>query len=136
MNIKEIRQLAGWIREAGLSALELKRPGFELFIKRGSGNVSGAVPEVMGEPVSPSVVTTPHSIKAANPGVFFSCHPDERIGYIKVGDVVAAGQLLGLLRIGALYLPVRSDRSGKVLQILASEGDRVGYGQPLLNIEE
>ncbi|EPN38310.1 acetyl-CoA carboxylase, biotin carboxyl carrier protein, partial [Pseudomonas syringae pv. actinidiae ICMP 18807] len=26
MNINEIRQLAGWIRDAGLTVLELKRP--------------------------------------------------------------------------------------------------------------
>lgn len=35
MNINEIRQLAGWIRDAGLTVLELKRPGFELLIRRG-----------------------------------------------------------------------------------------------------
>lgn len=136
MNIKEIRLLAGWIRDAGLSALELKRPGFELFIKRGPGAVNSPATEVVAEAEPSAVMADSHSIKAANPGLFFSCHPDERSSYIKVGDAVAPGQLLAVLRIGGLYLPVRSDRSGRVLRILAAEGERVGYGQPLVDIEE
>ncbi|KPX97366.1 Uncharacterized protein ALO63_00517 [Pseudomonas amygdali pv. mori] len=110
MNINEIRQLAGWIRDAGLTVLELKRPGFELLIRRG--------------------------VRADNPGVFVSRHPDEKNSYVKPGDTVAVGQLLGLLRIGLLYLPVRSQQAGRVTRFLAAEHERVGYGQPLIELEE
>ncbi|GFZ58714.1 hypothetical protein PSE10B_03170 [Pseudomonas amygdali pv. eriobotryae] len=135
MNINEIRQLAGWIRDAGLTVLELKRPGFELLIRRGVRADSPAsradLDVAVEQPPATALV-----IAADNPGVFVSRHPDEKNSYVKPGDTVAVGQLLGLLRIGLLYLPVRSQQAGRVTRFLAAEHERVGYGQPLIELEE
>ncbi|PBQ00381.1 acetyl-CoA carboxylase biotin carboxyl carrier protein [Pseudomonas congelans] len=135
MNIKEIRQLAAWIRDAGLTALELKRPGFELVIRRGEPVRAFAAPSATQVAAEPSALTA-HVVTADNPGVFVLSHPDERSRYVKPGDSVAAGQLLGLLRIGLLYLPVRSNQAGRLVRFLAAENERVGYGQPLIELEE
>ncbi|KPW61077.1 Uncharacterized protein ALO80_04492 [Pseudomonas caricapapayae] len=135
MNINEIRQLAVWIRDAGLTVLELKRPGFELLIRRGEPVQNRALePAAVRIAAEPSAAAA-HVITASNPGVFVSTHPDERNSYVKPGDTVAAGQLLGLLRIGLLYLPVRSKQAGRVVRFLAAEEERVGYGQPLIELE-
>ncbi|KTB55018.1 hypothetical protein AO067_20625 [Pseudomonas viridiflava ICMP 13104] len=135
MDINEIRQLAGWIRDAGLTVLELKRPGFELLIRRGvCPDASTCGPDVpVAVEQAPAVARV---IAADNPGVFVASHPDEKSSYVKPGDAVVAGQLLGLLRIGLLYLPVRSDNAGRVVRFLAVEHERVGYGQPLIELEE
>lgn len=135
MNIKEIRQLAAWIRDAGLNVLELKRPGFELLIRRGEPVQACTAPSAPQVAAEQSALTA-HVVSADNPGVFVSSHPDERDSYVKPGDAVAVGQLLGLLRIGLLYLPVRSHQAGHVLRFLAAENERVGYGQPLVELEE
>ncbi|MCR8717993.1 acetyl-CoA carboxylase biotin carboxyl carrier protein [Pseudomonas syringae] len=135
MNINEIRQLAGWIRDAGLTVLELKRPGFELLIRRGVPACTHASPpDVQAAAEQPQAAAC--VIAADNPGIFVSSHPDEKNSYVKPGDSVAAGQLLGLLRIGRLYLPVRSNQAGRVVRFLAAEHERVGYGQPLIELEE
>ncbi|EKG31837.1 acetyl-CoA carboxylase biotin carboxyl carrier protein [Pseudomonas avellanae] len=135
MNINEIRQLAGWIRDAGLTVLELKRPGFELLIRRGAPAYPHASPpDVQTAAEQPQAAAC--VIAADNPGIFVSSHPDEKNSYVKPGDSVAAGQLLGLLRIGRLYLPVRSSQAGRVVRFLAAEHERVGYGQPLIELEE
>ena len=135
MDINEIRQLAGWIRDAGLTVLELKRPGFELLIRRGvCPDASRCGPDVRVAVEQAPVVA--RVIAADNPGVFVASHPDEKSSYVKPGDAVVAGQLLGLLRIGLLYLPVRSDKAGRVVRFLVAEHERVGYGQPLIELEE
>ncbi|PBP41970.1 hypothetical protein CCL14_08340 [Pseudomonas syringae] len=135
MNIKEIRQLAACIRDAGITVLELRRPGFELLIRCGEPVQDCAVPSAPQVAVEPSALTA-HVVSADNPGVFVSSHPDERSSYVKPGDAVAVGGLVGLLRIGLLYLPVRSHQAGRVLRFLAAENERVGYGQPLIELEE
>ncbi|POD72159.1 hypothetical protein BKM17_21935 [Pseudomonas syringae group genomosp. 3] len=135
MNINEIRQLAGWIRDAGLTVLELKRPGFELLIRRGVRADTQASPTDVQAAAEQSQAAA-CVIAADNPGVFVTSHPDEKNSYVKPGDSVAAGQLLGLLRIGRLYLPVRSSQAGRVVRFLAAEHERVGYGQPLIELEE
>jgi acetyl-CoA carboxylase biotin carboxyl carrier protein len=43
-----------------------------------------------------------------------------------------AGQVLGLLKIGALLLPVPAPRAGVVKTVLATEGSLVGFGDPLV----
>lgn len=126
MDIREIRQLATWLGEAQLSALELKRPGLELFIKRSPA--APAIRRVDREPDHPLV-------KAPQPGLFIQHRPDERSAYAQPGETVEAGQLLGLLKIGGLYLPVRSSMAGKLIRSIAQDGEQVGYGQPLLELE-
>ncbi|NBA97564.1 biotin/lipoyl-binding protein [Pseudomonas sp. R5(2019)] len=131
MSIEEIRQLAGWIRDAGLTGIELKRPGFELLLKRRSPALATAASVL----AIPEKTQRPH-IKADGLGVFRASHPAERNAYVKAGDTVAAGQLLGLLQVGLLYLPVRSDQAARVREVLVTQGQSVGYGQPLFEMEE
>ncbi|WP_416424005.1 biotin/lipoyl-containing protein [Pseudomonas sp. App30] len=129
MNIKEIRQLAGWLGAANLSVLHIQRPGFDLLLRRGAA----AAPVLHAEP--PARVDVPvASIKASGPGLFFSHHPDERTPWVKPGDSVHNGQLVGVLQIGHLLLPVRSQQDGQVSAVRAAEGEQVGYGQPLFDL--
>ncbi|MDE1169392.1 MAG: acetyl-CoA carboxylase biotin carboxyl carrier protein subunit [Pseudomonas sp.] len=133
MNLQEIRQLARWLSAANLSGLQITRPGFELTLRRGSAAPAQAAVAVQTQVAAVSDAPTA-SVKASGPGHFFSHHPDERSAWVKAGDEVQAGQLLGVLRIGHLMLPVRSDQAGRVSAVRAAEGEQVGYGQPLFDL--
>jgi len=133
MNIKEIRQLAGWLGAANLSVLHIQRPGFDLLLRRGSAAPQVAPAQVHTE--QPALAGAPlASIKASGPGLFFSHHPDERKPWVTPGDSVRNGQLVGVLQIGHLLLPVRSQQDGQVSAVRAAEGEQVGYGQPLFDL--
>lgn len=133
MNIKEIRQLAAWLGAANLSVLHILRPGFDLLLRRGSAAAQPVQAAVHTEQAV--VVEAPvASIKAGGPGLFFSHHPDERKAWVKPGDTVRTGQLVGVLQIGHLLLPVRSPQDGQVSVVRAGEGEPVGYGQPLFDL--
>ncbi|GAB7528757.1 hypothetical protein PS3A_11660 [Pseudomonas sp. 3A(2025)] len=134
MDIREIRQLATWLGEAQLSALELKRPGLELFIKRSQ---VAHIPRrsCFSSEDHESRAPAHERLNSPQAGLFILYRPDERSAYAQPGETIEAGQLLGLLKIGGLYLPVRSSMAGKLIRFIAQDGEQVGYGQPLLELE-
>ncbi|XP_073124560.1 uncharacterized protein [Henckelia pumila] len=52
----------------------------------------------------------------------------------KEGDVIKEGQVIGFLDQFGTELPVKSDVAGEVLKVLYSDGEAVGYGDPLIAV--
>ncbi|KAG8380719.1 hypothetical protein BUALT_Bualt06G0045200 [Buddleja alternifolia] len=52
----------------------------------------------------------------------------------KEGDVIKEGQVIGFLDQFGTELPVKSDVAGEVLKLLYSDGEAVGYGDPLIAV--
>lgn len=52
----------------------------------------------------------------------------------KVGDVIKEGQIIGYLDQFGSELPLRSDVAGEVIKLLYSDGEAIGYGDPLLAV--
>lgn len=132
MKIDEIRQLAAWLGEAGLTTLELKRGDESLLLRRAAQVGWGVRPPV----VTPALERQPLVVSASGPGLFLASHPDEAAPYVQMGDVISPGQLVGVLRVGTLFLPVRAAVAGRVRQVSAADGQIVGYGQALIELEE
>lgn len=130
MKIEEIRQLADWLGAAGLSVIELQRGDEKLLLRR-NARVTPSSPVAL----KPAGAQQPLAVTASGPGVFFATHPNEATPYVHSGEVISQGQLVGVLRIGALFFPVRTAVAGRVRQMLVSDGKSVGYGQPLIELE-
>lgn len=69
-------------------------------------------------------------------GVFYGAPSPEAEPFIKVGDRVEAGQVVGIVEAMKLMNEIESDVSGLVTEILVSDGDGVEYGQPLIRVEK
>ncbi|XP_042026100.1 biotin carboxyl carrier protein of acetyl-CoA carboxylase-like isoform X1 [Salvia splendens] len=52
----------------------------------------------------------------------------------KEGDLIKEGQVIGFLDQFGSELPVKSDVAGEVLKLLFSDGEAVGYGEPLVAV--
>ncbi|MHC6225166.1 acetyl-CoA carboxylase biotin carboxyl carrier protein [Pseudomonas sp. X10] len=136
MKIDEVRQLAVWLGAAGLSALELKRGDETLLLRRAVQVARGSSSPVVAPAHEGASEPSRASVTASGPGLFFATHPDEAAPYVQGGDVLSQGQLVGVLRVGMLFLPVRSNLAGRVRQVLVADGQAVGYGQALIELEE
>lgn len=131
MKIEEIRQLATWLGEAGLSVLELKRDDDSLLLRRASQPLSVAASALSAA----ASRKAPLQITASGPGLFYATHPDEGVAYVQTGEVIAVGQLVAVLRVGTLLLPIRSAVAGRVVETLVADAQVVGYGQALFELE-
>lgn len=69
-------------------------------------------------------------------GVFYTSPGPDREPFVKVGDRIQAGQVIGIIEAMKLMNEIQSDVSGIVTEILPANGDGVEYGQPLIRIEK
>jgi acetyl-CoA carboxylase biotin carboxyl carrier protein len=73
-------------------------------------------------------------VTAPSVGVFLDAHPLRSAPFVQPGELVVQGQFIGLLKIGALLLPVRAPCAGTVGTTCIASGTTVGYGRPLRSI--
>ena len=85
-------------------------------------------PAVSAEIGSDKVVTSPLV------GVFYSASSPDAEPFVKVGDQVKKGQVLGIIEAMKLMNEIESDFTGTVAEILVENGEAVEYGQPLFVI--
>jgi acetyl-CoA carboxylase biotin carboxyl carrier protein len=130
MQIDDVRQLSTWLAATDIELLELRGPDHEVCLRReGAQVVVVAAESRANEDAGPPVVVT-----APGVGVLLHGHPLRREAFVRIGERVRTGQVLALLRIGALLVPVKAPREGIALGPLVAEGATVGYGTPVLEL--
>jgi acetyl-CoA carboxylase biotin carboxyl carrier protein len=74
-------------------------------------------------------------VPAPGMGILRLSHPQRDEPFIAPGANVEKGQVMAFLRNGILLDEVTADRAGRVISVLAEEGDLIGYGQPLFELQ-
>ena len=67
-------------------------------------------------------------------GVFYSASSPEAEPFVKVGDRIKKGQVLGIIEAMKLMNEIESEYDGVVEAILVNNEDTVEFGQPLFRI--
>ncbi|MDO4268262.1 MAG: acetyl-CoA carboxylase biotin carboxyl carrier protein [Eubacteriales bacterium] len=67
-------------------------------------------------------------------GTFYSSSAPDAEAFVKVGDTVKKGQVLGIIEAMKLMNEIESEYDGVVEAILVNNEDVVEYGQPLFRI--
>lgn len=80
------------------------------------------------EAVSGNVITCPLV------GTFYASPSPDAENFVKVGDRVKKGQVLGIVEAMKLMNEIESEYDGVVEEILVKNEDTVEYGQPLFRI--
>ena len=138
MNAKEIRALLELLREYGLTEIEVEREGERLRLRKepapGSGLHPAAPPVAAGTAVradaSPLL-----TIEAPMVGTFYRSPAPDAQPFVREGDAVRKGQVVCIIEAMKLMNEIESKVSGRVIRILAENGQPVEYGQPLFLIE-
>lgn len=99
-------------------------------IRRGEKQISAegdgtAAKEIKGTPISSPIV-----------GVFYAASGPETEPFVKIGDRIEVGQVIGIVEAMKLMNEIESDVSGIVTKICVEDGDGVEYGQPLIYVQK
>jgi len=132
---EQLRQMAAWLAGTDIGLLELRTPHGTVRLGR-NGTPGGEVVQ-LNEPAPDEGIApepAPTIVTASSVGVFLHAHPLHDAPAVSPGERVAAGQDLGLLRIGPLLLPVDAPVAGRVTLVHVETGHSVGYGTALFDL--
>ena len=153
MEVKEIIELMKAMSENGMTGFELEEGDWKLSMKREKKIVAAAqTPVVMQVPGQGSMIQTAmEQVSGENAekkisgisekvitcplvGTFYSSPAPDAEDYVKVGDTVKKGQVIGLVEAMKLMNEFESEYDGIVEEILVKNEETVEYGQPLFRI--
>ena len=154
MNAKVIKELIGFIARANVSEVTIKLDELELSVKKGQSKTVVSNPEVslseVDLPVETPVLETPQpatpppppapspSSKTLNSpmiGTFYTSKNPESPAFVKVGDVIKKGDIIGIVEAMKLFNEIEAEEGGKVLEILVDNASPVEFDQPLIRVE-
>lgn len=107
---------------AGLIDLDIETDGRRIRMRLGNGSALSDA----GEPVA---------VLSSGIGQFRAAHPRRPGSSISLGDTVQAGATLGYLQSGPTLLAIAAPMAGTMTEILATDGDTVGFGDRVFMIK-
>jgi acetyl-CoA carboxylase biotin carboxyl carrier protein len=156
MDLRKIKKLIDILEESNLSELEIKEGEESVRLSRlpkGSFQTQAAPPvtHVHVEPqrASPPVTSASaehelpqigrdlpagHVVRSPMVGTFYASPNPEAPPFVKVGQAVKSGDVLGIIEAMKMFNQIESDVSGTVLAVVASPGQPVEFDEPLFVI--
>ncbi|GAE31875.1 acetyl-CoA carboxylase biotin carboxyl carrier protein [Alkalihalobacillus hemicellulosilyticus] len=87
------------------------------------------------EAPAPATNANLHTITSPMVGTFYSAPSPDSDPYVQIGDQVQANSVVCIVEAMKLMNEIEAEVSGKVVEILAENGELVEYGQPLFVVE-
>jgi acetyl-CoA carboxylase biotin carboxyl carrier protein len=141
-----VRKLAKLLEETGLAEIEYGHDDWHIRVSNMLQQVSSNISAPYAAPVVVESETTAtpeenydadlsNAVMSPMVGIVFTSSDPESPPFVKIGDQVSEGQTLLLIEAMKVYNPITAPKSGKVTQILITNGSPVEFGEPLINIE-
>ena len=159
MDIRKVKKLIELLDETGVAEIEIKEGEESVRISRNpTGGTFAMMPQHMmyGPPPAPAAapaaaVVTPaaaaaavaaaaaatadQTVTAPMVGTFYSAPAPGAKPFVDLGSEVKSGDVLCIIEAMKMMNQIESDKAGRVVSVLAKNGDPVEFGQPLFVIE-
>jgi len=149
MDIRKIKKLIELLEESGLAELEISEGEESVRIARYTQSAHAAT---QGPPLAPQVQAAPaqaaapaaaapaeqrdeNLVTAPMVGTFYASPAPGAKAFVEIGQEVRVGQVLCIIEAMKMMNQIESERAGKVVAVLAKNGEPVEFGQPLFAIE-
>jgi acetyl-CoA carboxylase biotin carboxyl carrier protein len=143
-----IETLAELLQRTGLTEIELAEGDSRIRVVRSPQPLTAAVPaQAMAAPTPAAIAARagsaaatgadrhPGAVRAPMVGTVYLTPEPGAPPFVAVGAEVSEGQTLLIIEAMKVMNPIRAPRSGRIVEILVSNGDPVEYGELLLTIE-
>ena len=143
MDIRKIKKLIEMLQESDLNEIEVSQGEESVRISRGNNNTVSTqmplnnnpiqVPEIGKEEIQPEL--SGNQIKTPIVGTFYRRPNPEKAAFIYVGDIIEVGDVVCIVEAMKMMNEIKSEYSGKVVSIIAEDGQPVEFDQTLIIIE-
>ena len=150
MDMKQIKALLQEFDASTLSKLKITQDAFSIELEKNIGVVAAPM---MAAPVAVAApaVAAPVAVEAASPaaavhtgdmivspmvGTFYGSPSPDSAPFVKVGDRVKKGQVIGILEAMKIMNELEAEFDCKIVSILVSDSQAVEYDMPLFAVEK
>ena len=143
MDIRKIKKLIEMLQESDLNEIEVSQGEESVRISRDNNNTVSTqmplnnnpiqVPEIGKEEIQPEL--SGNQIKTPIVGTFYRRPNPEKAAFINVGDIIEVGDVVCIVEAMKMMNEIKSEYSGKVVSIIAEDGQPVEFDQTLIIIE-
>ncbi len=159
MNLKEIKEILEMMETHGLSEFELEKNGVKLKLsKSGQGTAITSIPHAFTGPVvahHPQAAPLPagggaqadagsaaapqddanvHIVRSPMVGTFYAAPAPDKPPYAQKNDEIKTDDVLCIVEAMKLMNEIKSEVSGKIVEVLVNNGEAVEFDQPLFKI--
>ncbi|MCD2174256.1 acetyl-CoA carboxylase biotin carboxyl carrier protein [Rhizobium sp. C4] len=140
MDIDFIERLIELAKKSGIAGLEYEVNGETVRITLGdeeeessTDRVAHVETKAAGEGAAPPPPAL-HKLNSGMAGTFYRASAPGAEPYVKPGDTIAEGQVLGLIEAMKMLTPIEADRAGRIVSIAVEDGAPVTRGALLFEI--
>jgi acetyl-CoA carboxylase biotin carboxyl carrier protein len=152
IDTRTVRRLADILKETDLTEIEVEQGDLKIRVSRAA--VAGPAPVAAPVTYAAAPAAAPAPAAAAAPAV--AAAPAQTAGelikspmvgtvylspapganaFVKVGDTVSVGQTLLIIEAMKTMNPIPATKAGKVVEILAADGQPVEFGEGLIIVD-
>jgi acetyl-CoA carboxylase biotin carboxyl carrier protein len=156
MDIRKVKKLIELLEESGVSEIEIKEGEESVRISRHPTGVMHAfsAPPAYAMPPPAAAAVAPAGAAGSPPaapaaaahspdsavtapmvGTFYSAPAPGARPFVEIGSEVKPGDVLCIIEAMKMMNQIESDKAGRVVSVLAKNGDPVEFGQTLFIIE-
>lgn len=159
MDLRKIKKLIDLLEESNLAEIEIKEGEESVRLARvPAGGYAVAAPMQApapvhhAEPARPAAPAAPasisaeavgkstkdvpdgHTVRSPMVGTYYASPAPDKPAFVKVGQVVKAGETLGIIEAMKMFNPIEADVSGTVRAILVENGQPIEFDEPMFVI--
>src|SRR4051794_25223479 len=154
MDLRKIKKLIDILEESNLSELEIREGEESVRLSRlpkgsfaapaqpvthvhvepqraAAPAASGSTTENHATPTSGRELPPGHVVRSPMVGTFYASPNPEAAPFVKTGQTIKAGDVLGIIEAMKMFNQIEADVSGTVVAVLATTGQPVEFDEPL-----
>ncbi|MCK4912581.1 MAG: acetyl-CoA carboxylase biotin carboxyl carrier protein [Candidatus Omnitrophica bacterium] len=141
MEIKKLKEFIKFMDDNNLNELEIEEDGKRIRLKKNSSSQ----PTVISQAPLPVPTAAPAENKPADSntleikspmvGTFYTAPSPGAKPYAEIGTILKPGDIVCIIEAMKLMNEIKAEVGGKVVQILAENGNSIEFGQTLFAIE-
>ncbi|GAF63806.1 biotin carboxyl carrier protein [Bacillus sp. TS-2] len=159
LTVKEIKELISTVNDSNLAEFTYEQEDMKLHLKKTTNETTIQVPTIPVEQVrnvsqeqvqakpevqvndnQPKVEakeenTQLHTIESPMVGTFYTAPSPDASQYVEIGQQVSENSVVCIVEAMKLMNEIEAEVNGKIVEILAENGELVEYGQPLFVVE-
>ena len=137
--IESVRELIAMMSKGGISELDLTTGDVSIRLRGQSATVAAPAPSQHAAPTAHApahVQEEPEGNVIASPmiGTFYSAPSPGEAPFVKIGDEVEMGQVIGIIEAMKIMNEITADHAGVIVEALVQNAQPVEYGSPLFRV--